>query len=267
MKRTLKFCLLVSFFSLLFCSCVKNEVTGITLNSKELSFTLGQTDSLIAKVSGTGDLTKLPVVWSTSNSQVVTVKDGKVKGIATGTAIITVKSGNISSTCNITVNNEIKPNFRGGFYVYFGDTLHTKTSNLCLIGLVGLSDTIYLYINTSLNAGASTIPIGKYNLLTSITQPTDLIPFSAMPGMNNYQFSWYFGKSQNPIQSGYVTVGINVSGYTLNFNLIDYFGNSIYGSYAGYLNFYNETKVPASKIKDSRFRVSRFNAISRNYTK
>jgi hypothetical protein len=267
MKRILKFSLLVSFFSLLFCSCVKNEVTEITLSSTELSFTLEQTDSLIAKVSGTGDLTKFPLVWSTSNSQVVTVKAGKIKGIATGTAIITVKSGNISSKCSITVNNEIKPNFRGGFYVYFGDTLHTKTSNLCLIGLVGLSDTIYLYLNTSLNAGATTIPTGKYNVLTSITGPTDLVPFSVIPGMDNYGFSWYYGKSQNQINSGYVTVGIGINSYTVNFNLVDYYGNTIYGGYTGGLNFYNETKAPASKIKNSRFKVNRFDAIVKNYMK
>lgn len=260
MKSTLKFNLVISLVCvLMFSSCVKDEVTGIALNSNQLAFTLSQTDSLIATVSGTGNLTKFPLVWSTSNSQVVSVKNGKIKGLTTGTAKITVKSGTISATCDVTVNKEIVPDFRGGFYVHFGDTLHTKTSKLCLIGLVGYKDTVYLYINTSLTAGATSIPTGTYNVLTSISGSTDLVPFSMIYGTNDYGFSWYFGKTQNPIKSGYVTVSSLSSRYTIEFNFIDYYGNSIYGGYIGALNFYDETKSPALKIKDSRLKMNHFN--------
>ena len=45
------------------------------------------------------------VIWSSSNTGVVTVNAGKVRAVADGTAVITVRSsdGKYSDTCNITV--------------------------------------------------------------------------------------------------------------------------------------------------------------------
>ena len=45
------------------------------------------------------------VSWSSSNTGVVTVNAGKVRAVADGTAVITVRSsdGKYSDTCNITV--------------------------------------------------------------------------------------------------------------------------------------------------------------------
>lgn len=46
------------------------------------------------------------MTWSTSNPNVVTVANGKLTAVATGTATITVKTANgIEASCTVTVNS------------------------------------------------------------------------------------------------------------------------------------------------------------------
>lgn len=47
--------------------------------------------------------------WTSSNPEVVSVKDGVVKALGAGTATIEVRSGEIYSVCEITVLDESEP--------------------------------------------------------------------------------------------------------------------------------------------------------------
>lgn len=76
--------------------------TGITLDQSELTFDSLTTQTLTATVTPE-DCTE-SVIWESDNEEVVTVKNGVVTPIANGSANITVRCGEQSATCAITVS-------------------------------------------------------------------------------------------------------------------------------------------------------------------
>lgn len=85
---------------------VKQPVTKITLNQKNIAISKGKTYTLKATVTPSTANNKA-VTWSTSNKKIVTVTSkGKIKAVKAGTATITVKAKDGSgkkATCKITV--------------------------------------------------------------------------------------------------------------------------------------------------------------------
>ena len=85
-------------------SFAKPALTEIVLNKNALSLGIGDEYTLTASAHPLGAELGT-VTWSSSNSGVATVtENGKVTGVANGTAIITATSGEISATCNVTVS-------------------------------------------------------------------------------------------------------------------------------------------------------------------
>ncbi len=80
-------------------------VQSVTLDKKSASMYVGNEITLKATISP-ANATESTVKWSTSNSAVATVDDGKVKALAIGSATITVSVGAFSDECEISV---IKP--------------------------------------------------------------------------------------------------------------------------------------------------------------
>lgn len=80
-------------------------VTGVTLSKTTLEFARWSTETLTATVSPE-DATNKAVSWKSSNTDVVTVEDGKLTAILPGTATITVTTadGEKTATCAVTVN-------------------------------------------------------------------------------------------------------------------------------------------------------------------
>lgn len=80
-------------------------VTGITLSSSSLSFRVNYTRTLSTYISPSAATIK-KVIWSTSNGAVAQVKNGVVRGIATGTCIIraTAADGSgVYAECSVTI--------------------------------------------------------------------------------------------------------------------------------------------------------------------
>ena len=80
-------------------------VTGVTLNKTQLSLAMGSSETLTATLQPE-NATNKTVKWSTSDSKIATVDDnGKVTGVAAGTATITVTTtdGSKTATCKVTV--------------------------------------------------------------------------------------------------------------------------------------------------------------------
>ena len=94
---------------------VKNSVipvTGVTLNKTALNLVTGASESLVATISPS-NATNKNVEWTSSNTNVATVDTtGKVTGVSSGSATITVKTkdGAKVATCNVTVKNPIAIN-------------------------------------------------------------------------------------------------------------------------------------------------------------
>jgi hypothetical protein len=107
MKKT-HFILLLSLIFIcatFFSACIKEHVTGITLNNNELVLSIGDTETLIATVLP-ADATNKKIVWKSSNPKVATVNgNGLVKATMNGETIITAttKDGNHTTKCNIIV--------------------------------------------------------------------------------------------------------------------------------------------------------------------
>lgn len=80
-------------------------VSSVTMSAKTQSITVGGTASLTASVSPSNATIKT-ITWTSSNTKVATVTNGKVKGVSAGTATITAKSNNgKTATCTVTVKN------------------------------------------------------------------------------------------------------------------------------------------------------------------
>ena len=79
-------------------------VTGVTLSQTQLSLLKGTTATLVATVVPP-DATNQKVTWSSNNTTVATVENGKVTAVSGGKANISVttEDGNHTATCEVTV--------------------------------------------------------------------------------------------------------------------------------------------------------------------
>ena len=82
-------------------------ITSITLNKSSLSLYVGNYETLVATILP-DDASDKTLIWSTSDSNVATVENGKVTAKSIGSATITVSNvdGTIKSTCDVTVLNK-----------------------------------------------------------------------------------------------------------------------------------------------------------------
>ena len=115
MKKVFSFGLLIAATMLVaFSSCkentpeVKKEVTGVTLSETTKTIKIGEEFTLTATVAP-ADAADKTVMWTSDNSNVATVDEGKVMAVAAGTANITVttKDGGKTATCAVTVVNGV----------------------------------------------------------------------------------------------------------------------------------------------------------------
>ncbi|MBR3280168.1 MAG: Ig domain-containing protein [Lachnospiraceae bacterium] len=89
--------------SLSFAADTANTVQGIVLSKSSATVASGSTVTIKAStmpIDGT-------VTWTTSASTYATVDgNGKVTGVAQGSAVITASAGNATAVCNVTVTSE-----------------------------------------------------------------------------------------------------------------------------------------------------------------
>lgn len=90
----------------LFCSCFDTEIKSISLSESNLEITVGDTMDITVSVEPS-DAEIKKITWLTSDNNVVTVKDGTIKGKAAGNAVITAETENgLKKSCNITVKDK-----------------------------------------------------------------------------------------------------------------------------------------------------------------
>ena len=83
------------------------EVTGVSLDKNSLSLDVGGAYTLTATVTPS-NATDKTITWSSNNTSVATVSNGKVTAKAAGIATITAKSNNGKyDTCKVTVKNPV----------------------------------------------------------------------------------------------------------------------------------------------------------------
>ena len=85
-------------------------VTGVSLDTSEASVKIGESVVLEATITPS-DATDKVVYWTTNDSNIATVSDGKVTGVSEGVATITVltSDGGYSAICTVSViDDEVK---------------------------------------------------------------------------------------------------------------------------------------------------------------
>lgn len=78
-------------------------VESVTLNKTELTLEVGGEETLTATVTP-DNATDKTVTWSSDNTAVATVENGKITAVAAGNATITAKAGDKTAACIVTVN-------------------------------------------------------------------------------------------------------------------------------------------------------------------
>lgn len=150
------------------------EVTGVTVAPTSATLKINGKQQLTATIAP-ANATDKAVTWKSSNTSVATVSEsGLVKGIAQGTAIITVTThdGNKTATDTITVTNEVEPEVACDDYNY------TFTAK-CPLGTQTLGNYTWnitcnnadVYLGNSIDKGAQfgsgTQPARSLTFLTS----------------------------------------------------------------------------------------------------
>jgi len=106
MKLKNLFFAFVSMAVIFFSACNSEvSVTGVSLDQASLSVAAKDSAELVATVLPKG--AKGDITWTSSNTAVATVVNGKVKGVAIGTANIVASVGTFNATCVVTVTKEV----------------------------------------------------------------------------------------------------------------------------------------------------------------
>lgn len=235
--------LIKSYFSiaallslLVFTSCETNKVTDVVLDKTELSLMIGESVTLTADVDYSGSI--IPsVAWSSSDEAVIKVSNsGVVNALKAGTAVITATASNKSASCTVTVTDELKPVFTNAIIEFYGSFYNENLNNFVLM-LTNSNDTLYLDLNTDTTA-TTALPVGKYAMISSDFEsfdeftPNTIIPAFEYDG-SGYG-SWFFNKTtERALAEGEINVSLNEAQYTIGYNLIDFDGIKISGTYNG----------------------------------
>ncbi|MDO0822084.1 S8 family serine peptidase [Desulfosporosinus nitroreducens] len=85
------------------------QVQSVSLNKNSTTLNVGNTETLTAMVYP-ANATNQTIFWSSNNTSIATVNNGKVTAVAPGTAVITVttEDGNKTVNCTITVNKFVQ---------------------------------------------------------------------------------------------------------------------------------------------------------------
>ena len=82
------------------------EVSSISLSKTELTLTEGDSETITVTV-WPDDATDKTVTWSSSDTAIATVEDGKITAVREGSATITAKAGDKTATCGLKVEKRI----------------------------------------------------------------------------------------------------------------------------------------------------------------
>lgn len=81
------------------------EVESISLSKTELELFVGDSETITATINPE-NATNKQITWTSSDSRIATVSNGKITGVKKGSAVITAKAGEKTAQCTITVKDK-----------------------------------------------------------------------------------------------------------------------------------------------------------------
>lgn len=133
MKKNLKYVYILLIYISIGIIPVDAETNGITLKKNQTTLGIGYSETL--KYNLSDEFNSSNIIWTSSNSKIVTVQNGKITAISNGTAIITASINGYSTTCKVTVNDS--------YVAVKGISLNKTSLNI----LIDTSETIIANIN------------------------------------------------------------------------------------------------------------------------
>lgn len=105
------------------------DPVDITLSQLEMAIDVGEEKTISASL--TPEDARTTITWLTSNQEIATVQDGKIKGIGRGTAIIEARTANgLSAKCYVTVLGEEDYKHVLIDELYYDIDRHSKTATV-----------------------------------------------------------------------------------------------------------------------------------------
>jgi hypothetical protein len=257
------------------CNITVNEIvdssSDLSLNMAKYNLTIGEVDSVIVTLSHTANLSASSIEFNIANTAIIEVQESANKEVTTGTDeiistsktyIITAnsagttklvfQSGEIKDSCEITVTDQIHPTFTQAELWFWGDAYESELSNnftlylgsegIDMEDLSGEGEVLFLELNTDLSI-TNNIPAGTYEMAE--LDVTKFLPFTLVPEFidgEDLWGTWYFGKTTNGIESGNAVVSIENNIYKIVYTLVDYYGNTISGTFNGAISYYDPTQ-------------------------
>lgn len=233
----------------------KIDVTSISLDKNEALVAAGNYIVLTSTVLPVGVVVVHPVIWTSSDESVATVNsDGKVTGMAVGTAVITAKSKDKLTTCTVTVIDVatsilINTSSRdvlmlGDFETWIAKVTTSSGSNVFPISWTSSDPTVATVSNTgkvtALTVGTSTITATAGDKTT--TRIVRVVPVRANvnfgskideggwdlsgkkltvkveDGAEVYDFVINLANSQSSLQNGVYTINNQISSATITWS-------------------------------------------------
>ena len=101
-------CAMVCMFGLVACNDEEQTIAveSVTLNKTELTLEVGGEETLTVTVAP-DDATDKAVTWTSDNTAIATVENGKVTAVAAGRATITAKAGDKTAACAVTIKEAL----------------------------------------------------------------------------------------------------------------------------------------------------------------
>lgn len=215
---------------------VVKHAEDITIAPTQAKVTVGKTLEISVEFTP-ADATIQTVTWESSNTEVASVVDGIVTGIAAGEALITATSvdGGFSAACKVVVEPEydgVVATSAGGYYCgdqygtgYDEDFLYLLSGDVKEGGLslAGKGTALWMDLNLP-KTGSTTLPAHSYIPLLSDDQDQS---YTWLPGtdmgaygvIGSLIYSYQDGDSEPQyimVENGSVDITLNGADYTVN---------------------------------------------------
>ena len=186
-------------------------VSSITLSKTIVSIQEGASLTLTATVKP-DNATDKTVTWSSDNTAIAKVSNGKVTGVKPGTTFIRAKSGNVSAVCGVTVTAKpdaapVTPTTIVGGVTW--DLSHAKSTT------TAGKESFYVVPNTTVNDADVTYVINGGNMLLNGKNATTGKWQACVPNSQNLIGEANYGKVNKTYQitvaPGCVTGAFNAS--------------------------------------------------------
>lgn len=174
---------------------VEVSMSAFMIDPEELTLSVGGESTISAIVLPIGATTEGNVVWESSNPECVTVENGKVQGISTGTATVTATIDGLTASCAVTVTEITVELDKSILSLEVGETstLTATVTPEILNSTVSWksSDSSVVTVDesgkiTAIGAGTATITatVGSCSVSCTVTVGTEVINYDVTPNIN-----------------------------------------------------------------------------------